>query len=112
MFRLLSATLLLAATLTAAPPYDVVVYGATAGGVIAAVSAAREGLNVVLLEPGHHVGGMVTGGLSRTDYGKKEVIGGYALEFFWRMGLKYDLIRHGQEVSWLFEPHVAEQAFR
>jgi hypothetical protein len=103
---------LLAATLAAAPPYDVVVYGATAGGVIAAVSAAREGLNGVLLEPGHHVGGMVTGGLSRTDYGKKEVIGGYALEFFWRMGLKYDLIRHGQEVSWLFEPHVAEQAFR
>src|SRR3989440_11661283 len=56
--------------------YDLVVYGGTAGGVITAVSGAREGLRVVLLEPGTHLGGMATGGLSRTDFGKKEVIGG------------------------------------
>ena len=55
--------------------HDLVVYGGTAGGVMTAVSGAREGLRVALLEPGTHLGGMATGGLSRTDFGKKEVIG-------------------------------------
>ena len=32
---------------------------------------------------------MVSGGLGWTDYGKKEVIGGYSLEFFQRVGAKY-----------------------
>ena len=41
--------------------------------------AAREGLKVILIEPRTHIGGMATGGLSRTDFGKKEVIGGYAI---------------------------------
>ena len=38
--------------------------GATAGGVMTAISGARHGLKTALLEPGRHVGGMVTGGLS------------------------------------------------
>jgi choline dehydrogenase-like flavoprotein len=97
----------LAASLPAASRYDVVVYGGTAGGVITAVSAAREGASVVLLEPGNHIGGMVSGGLGRTDYGKKEVIGGYSLEFFERLGRRY-----GEPVSWFFEPHLAEKVFR
>jgi predicted flavoprotein YhiN len=61
--------------------YDLVVYGGTAAGVMTAVSAAREGLKVVVLEPGTHLGGMAIGGLSRTDFGKKEVVGGYPMEF-------------------------------
>lgn len=97
--------------LAAANNYDLVVYGATASGVITAVSAAREGLHVVLLEPGRHVGGMATGGLSRTDFGKKEVIGGDALEFYWRVGMKYDIGRYAQFVAWYYEPHVGEQVF-
>ena len=92
--------------------FDVVIYGGTAGGVIAAVSAAREGLKTALLEPGHHLGGMVSGGLSWTDYGKKEVIGGYALEFYYRVGKHYQMNRYGNEVSWNHEPHVAEEVFR
>ena len=71
-----------------------------------AVSAAREGLKVALLEPGRHLGGMVSGGLGWTDYGKKEVIGGYSLEFFERVGKKY-----GRPIEWHFEPHVAEAVF-
>src|ERR1700681_311160 len=94
-----------------AEKFDVVVYGGTAGGVITAGSAAREGLKVALLEPGRHLGGMATGGLSRTDFGKKEVIGGYALEFYWRVGLKYDVGRYANEVAWYYEPHVGEQVF-
>ncbi|SPE28295.1 putative secreted protein, xanthan lyase related [Candidatus Sulfopaludibacter sp. SbA3] len=92
--------------------FDVVVYGGTAGGVIAAVSAAREGLNTALLEPGSHLGGMVSGGLGWTDYGKKEVIGGYALEFYLRVGRYYQLPRYGQEIGWIHEPHGAEEIFR
>ena len=83
--------------------FDVVVYGGAAGGVMTAVSAAREGLTVALLEPSKHLGGMVTGGLSRTDFGKKEVIGGLALEFYQRAGKKY-----GREIEWMPEPRVAE----
>ena len=76
----------LAALAGAAEKYDLVVYGGTAGGIVTAVSGARQGLKVVLLEPGSHLGGMVSGGLSLTDFGKKEAIGGYALEFYRRAG--------------------------
>lgn len=90
---------------------DLIVYGGTAGGIITAVSAAREGLSVTLLEPGSHLGGMATGGLSRTDFGKKDVIGGYPLEFYWRVGQKYDLARFAQGPAWYYEPHLGEQVF-
>ncbi|HEX9837703.1 MAG TPA: FAD-dependent oxidoreductase, partial [Anaerolineales bacterium] len=87
--------------------FDVVVYGGTAGGVISAVTAAREGLSVALLEPTNHLGGMVTGGLSATDHGEKEVVGGYSLEFYERLGR-----HHGQEIEWYPEPHIAEKVFQ
>jgi PhoPQ-activated pathogenicity-related protein len=100
-----------AAEASAPPPpaqeFDLVVYGGTAGGVITAVTAAREGLNVALLEPGRHLGGMVSGGLGWTDYGKQSVIGGYSREFFERVGKKY-----GRPIEWHFEPHVAEAVFK
>ena len=83
--------------------FDLVVYGGTAGGIITAIAAAREGLKVAVLEASNHVGGMVTGGLSRTDHGRKETIGGYALEFYQRAGRHY-----GKEIEWYPEPHVAE----
>lgn len=87
--------------------YDVIVYGATAGGIIAAIAAASEGLSVALLEPHDHVGGMVSGGLGATDFGRKSVIGGMSREFFERAGKHY-----GQPIAWYFEPHVAEQILR
>ncbi len=105
----LSLAALLPVTAFAQHDYDVVVYGGTAGGVMTAISAAREGVKVALVEPGSHLGGMATGGLSRTDFGKKEVIGGYALEFYWRLGQKYDLARFAQSLAWYYEPHVGEQ---
>lgn len=92
--------------------YDLVVYGGTAGGVMTAVSGARRGLSTVLLEPGQHVGGMVTGGLSGTDVGKIEVIGGMALEFYWRAGRYYQLDRHLQQLAWMPEPGAGEQIMR
>jgi hypothetical protein len=100
----LAALLLLTSTVFGqTPKFDLVVYGGTAGGVMTAISAARAGLTVALLEPSKHLGGMVTGGLSRTDFGKKEVIGGIALEFYQRAGKKY-----GREIEWMPEPRIAE----
>src|SRR5262245_34776400 len=78
--------------------HDVVVYGGTAGGIVAAISAAREGASVVVLEPTEHVGGMVTGGVGRTDVGVGESIGGIAAEFY-RL-----LYRHYSDPSaWKFQ---------
>lgn len=61
---------------------DVVVYGATGAGVTAAVAAARVGASVRLVEPGRHVGGMVSGGLGWTDVGSTRAIGGLARDFY------------------------------
>ncbi len=92
--------------------YDLIVYGATAGGVATAVAGARHGLKTALLEPGRHVGGMVTGGLSGTDVGKIEVIGGMALEFYWRAGRHYQMDRHLQQLAWMPEPGAGEKVMR
>ena len=90
------------------PTAEVLVYGATSAGVTAAISAARNGASVILLEPGRHVGGMLSGGLGRTDMDRQEnVIGGLAKDFFQRVGRHY-----GQEVAWTFEPHVAEDVLK
>jgi hypothetical protein len=97
---------------------DVVVYGATASGVIAAVAAARDGKSVLLVEPGKHVGGMVTGGLGATDYGNRAAIGGYSREFFDRVR-DYYVAKYGAKSAQVkdcsdgfhFEPHVASAVF-
>ncbi len=88
--------------------YDLVVYGGTAGGVMTATAGARQGLKTVLLEPGRHIGGMATGGLSRTDTGAREVIGGLALEFYYRVGDHYEIRRYKNPVAWFYEPKVGE----
>ena len=98
---------------------DVIVYGGTASGVIAAVAAAREGKSVLLIEPEKHLGGMVSGGLGATDTGKRSAIGGYALEFFARVRRHY-VAQYGAESQQVkdcsdgfrFEPHVAELVFQ
>ncbi len=59
--------------------FDVCVYGATAGGIAAALAAAREGSRVILVEPTRWLGGMTGGGLSHVDWGREEAVGGTAL---------------------------------
>src|SRR5215468_4964222 len=44
--------------------FDIVVYGATPGGIGAAIAAARMGRTVALIVPQNHVGGMTASGLS------------------------------------------------
>jgi hypothetical protein len=61
---------------------DVVVYGGTSGGVVAAVQARRMGKSVALVVFGRHVGGMTSGGLTSTDGVNAAVQGGLTREFF------------------------------
>jgi hypothetical protein len=111
IFLVCWGSFLAASTAFAQQTYDVAVYGGTAAGVISAVSVAREGMKVVLLEPGEHLGGMASGGLSATDFGNQEVIGGYALEFYERVGERYKVDRYGVNAAWYYEPHVGERVF-
>lgn len=75
---------------------------------MAAIAAAKEGMRVALVEPGRHVGGMLSGGLGRTDMDRQQnVIGGFSREFFERAGKHY-----GEPVAWFFEPSVAERILK
>jgi len=47
---------------------DIVVYGATPGGIAAAVAAAKGGRAVLLVEPTIRIGGMATNGLQHPDF--------------------------------------------
>ncbi len=97
---------------------DVVVYGATPAGIIAAVTVAREGKSVLVIEPGWNLGGMITGGLCATDTGNRAAIAGYSREFFNRVrdyyvkkyGAKSDQVKDCSD-GFRPEPHVAKNIF-
>ncbi|MBX3747817.1 MAG: FAD-dependent oxidoreductase [Verrucomicrobiae bacterium] len=112
--------------------YDVVVYGGTSAGVMAAVQAQRMGRSVIVVGPDRHLGGLSSGGLGFTDTGNKAVIGGLAREFYHRVWRHYQdpgawrwqrrdeygnrgqgtpAIDGAQRTMWIFEPHVAEGIF-
>ena len=63
---------------------DIVVYGGTSGGAVAAIQAARMGKKTVLVEFGRNIGGLTSGGLSATDGGAANVCDGIAREFYKR----------------------------
>lgn len=112
-----------------ASTYDIIVYGGTSGGVIAAVQAARTGKSVLLISPSKHLGGMTSSGLGWVDAGNPASVGGLAHEFFHRIWLHYQkneswiweemtilADQHGpvppkNETMWVLEPHVAEKIF-
>lgn len=47
--------------------YDVVIVGGTPAGITAAIAAAREGKNCIILERSQHLGGLPVNGLGATD---------------------------------------------
>ena len=67
----------------------VLVYGATPAGIAAALAAARDGEKVLLIEPTDRIGGMITCGLSHTDFRTKEGLTGAYLEFTNRVEQHY-----------------------
>lgn len=83
---------------------DVCIYGGNACGVTAARKLAELGRTVAVLQPGKHLGGMTTGGLGWTDFGRKHVIGGMARQFYRDVGKLY-----GKDEEWQFEPSKAQQ---
>lgn len=112
--------------------YDVVVYGGTSAGVIAAVQAKKMGKTAIIVGPDQHLGGLSSGGLGWTDTGDKGTIGGLSREFYHRVWQHYQkpeawrfqkreeyggrgqgtpAIDGAQRTMWIFEPHVAEQVF-
>jgi hypothetical protein len=95
-----------------------VVVGATPGGIAAAIAAAKLGRKVALLSPSPWLGGMMTGGLSRTDFGSMKSSGGLFHEFVERVRLYYTRT-YGENSAQLkasrtgyyFEPRVAKWIF-
>ena len=55
---------------------DVVIYGATPGGIAAAIAAAKGGHTVLLAEPSIRIGGMATNGLQHPDFRTFESLSG------------------------------------
>ncbi|MGN9912874.1 FAD-dependent oxidoreductase [Phytohabitans sp. LJ34] len=92
---------------------DLVIYGATSGGLVAAVQARRMGRTAVVLEASHHIGGLSTGGLGQTDSGVAASIKGIAGEFYRRIYAKYNgtAVTPTSPVRMTFEPHVARAVF-
>ncbi len=111
---------------------DIVVYGGTSGGVVSAVRAAKSGKKVILIAPEKHLGAMSSAGLTFTDSGKTESIGGLSREFYhriwreyqkpdsWNLQTRESFKSQGQgtkaiddenKVMWIFEPKVAERVF-
>jgi hypothetical protein len=93
--------------------YDVVVYGGTPGGVIAAVAAAREGADVLLLEQKKHVGGLNTSGLvnDETQHMQFWPITGLAREFYDRLTRAYNLKLPPDQWVHQFDSSVAQKVF-
>jgi hypothetical protein len=132
MLLRLSLLCLCALRLTAAETYDLVVYGGTSAGVIAAVQAKKMGKSVIIVGPDIHLGGLSSGGLGYTDTGNKAVIGGLARNFYHRVWVEYQkdstwawqrpeafgnkgqgtvAMDKDERTMWIFEPNVAEKVF-
>jgi glycine/D-amino acid oxidase-like deaminating enzyme len=109
--------------------YDIVIYGGTSSGVIAAIQASRLGKSVILIHPGKNIGGATSNGLGMIDSNRHSLIGGLTREFFhslwqyyqneavWKFEAKH-LMKNQQNISkcdeqtmWVLEPHVAESIF-
>lgn len=109
--------------------YDIVVYGGSSAGIIAAVQAANMGKLVAVIEPTRHIGGMTRNGLGWVDIKNPQAIGGRTREYFHHVWeyyqkksswtwedphpIKGQLVNIPEdELLWVVEPHVAEKIFR
>jgi hypothetical protein len=68
---------------------DVVVYGGTPAGIAAALAAALSDLTIELVEPSARIGGLVTSGLSHSDFRTFEALTGAFLGFAQRVETHY-----------------------
>lgn len=97
---------------------DIVVVGATPAGIMAAISAARLGNSVTLVEYHNHIGGMSSSGLGKSDVENKDAIAGLFKEFTQHIK-QYYVDRYGETSEnvikcrdgYYYEPSVAEHVF-
>ncbi|GAB3910116.1 FAD-dependent oxidoreductase [Larkinella knui] len=98
--------------------YDLIIVGATPGGIMAAVSASRLGKKSLILERTAYIGGLPANGLGATDIATRGATGGLFLEFVQRIKAYY-VEKYGadsQQVTdcangYHFEPSVAAKIF-
>lgn len=89
--------------------YDVVVYGATPGGIAAAVGAANAstgGVRVALVSPDPFIGGMMTaGGIGLRDIGNLSTVGPNSIAMQWALlnaevlGVSYPVWQPGNAIG-------------
>lgn len=99
--------------------FDLVILGATPGGLAAGVSAARLGKRSLILERTPFIGGLPANGLGATDIATRGATGGIFLEFVQRVKTYYtekygsgsDQARDCDD-GYHFEPAVAEKIFK
>ena len=128
------AILCLAPQLQSQESAELIVYGATSGGVTAAVEAARQKRSVILISPAKRLGGLTSGGLGWTDLGDQRIVGGLSREFYhriwkhyttpaaWKTNKREAFLKQGaqgakaidekEQIMWLFEPSAAEKVFK
>ncbi|MDQ2731187.1 MAG: FAD-dependent oxidoreductase, partial [Armatimonadota bacterium] len=87
--------------------YDVVVVMASSAGVAAAVTAARKGERVALLEPTDRLGGIMSNGLCATDLRRPYHSTGFFEEFRQRVQQYY-----GSGAGLQYEPHVVNNVLK
>lgn len=118
----LALTMLAAKSPAAGLSYDVITYGGTPAGIAAAVHARRDGAKVLLIEPTRHVGGLSTSGINtaESEHMLAWTIGGFADEFYRRMGRFYEENKASQtyphkdkrlNTIYFFESSVAEKTY-
>lgn len=101
---------------------DVLVYSGAPCGIASAITAAREGAKVILIEPEKHVGGLSTSGINtaETEHMLKWTIGGFAGEFYGRIARHYEETKDTQaplppgdrlNTPYFFESSVAQKVY-
>jgi len=79
------ATTVLPAADRQSPSPEIIIYGATPAGIAGALEAAKGGRSVWLVEPTGRIGGMMTHGLSHSDFHSFEALNGPFLKLSQRV---------------------------
>lgn len=95
---------------------QLVIYGGAPAGLIAGIAAARQGVRVAVYEPTDFIGGMTTGGISRTDWRASSLsyrlMGAITAEFYQRAATVLGISAYDSIVQqWNFPCSVFRSVF-